>query len=68
VLCTDVLEHVFGHLCDREQNFTIKDGRQGVAAGAAIRQNTIGGNNRNAPHEGYSLEQLYEPMPAVKKN
>jgi hypothetical protein len=65
---THVLEHVFGHLRDRERNFTIKDGRQGVAAEAAICQNTIGGNNRNAPHEGYSLEQLYEPMPAVKKN
>jgi hypothetical protein len=65
---TDVLDHVFGHLRDREWNFTIKDGRQGVAAGAAIHQNTIGGNNRNSPHEGYSLEQLYKPMLAVKKN
>jgi hypothetical protein len=59
---TDVLEHVFAHLRNRERNFTAKDGRQGVGSAAAIRQNTIGGNSSNAPHEGYDFEELYESM------
>jgi hypothetical protein len=33
---TDVLDHVFAHLCNRERNFTAKDGRQGVGSAAAI--------------------------------
>jgi hypothetical protein len=59
---TDVLEHVFAHLRNRGRNFTAKDGQQGVGSAAAIHQNTIGGNNSNAPHEGYDFEELYESM------
>ncbi len=64
---TDVLEHSFSHICNRERNFTIPQGHQGVAQGGANHQNNIGGNNRNAPWEGHCLEDLMEPIALAKK-
>lgn len=64
---TDVLEHAFAHLRARERNFNIAQGRQGVAQAQGVRQNALGGNNRNAPHEGHNVKQLYEALPVQKK-
>ena len=64
---TDVLEHCFAHIRQRESNFDVATGRQCVAQGASKRLHGMKGNNRGAPYEGMNLNSLNEPLPKTKK-
>jgi hypothetical protein len=62
---TDVLEHAFAHIRQRERNFNVAQGRQCVGQGAARRQHGYSGNNCSAPHEGIDFKSMMEPLPST---
>ncbi len=59
--------HAFSRLLNREREFTVGTGHPGVGQGGAMHHNTVEGNNKNASIDGYSLDQLMEPIALVKK-